>query len=250
MKKNGKQMAALALALGMTAGGMGSIPALASAPTTASDAVVESLTDGKGTMSMTLEGTIKATQVKVTVPLKAAFDIDPGKCSAALATADGLVNAGVVTQASNYTITNGSVMPVWVYISGIEAKTGGDLKDIDLVNTKTDLQAYTTGGNNKVMIAMKDAALEATIAAKKITEVDGAQFWLSATKPTGNNYYMDADHANVTTSYGKLDEDGGTKDSMTLHVYALTKGTWSDGMKFAVTPTFTVSATDPSVPAT
>lgn len=245
MRKNGKQIAALALALGMTAGSLGGFQAQAAEDT---DAKVESLTDGKGTMSMTVEGTIKATQVKVTVPLKAAFDIDPGKCSAALKSADGLVNAGVVTQASNYTITNGSVMPVWVYVTGIEAKAGGDLKDIDLVNTKADLEAYTTTGNNKVMIAIKDADRDAAIAAKKITEVDGAQFWLSATKPTGDNYYLDADHTNTTTTYGKLDEDGGTKASMTLNVYALTKGTWSDGMKFAVTPTFTVSATDPSVP--
>lgn len=57
---------------------------------------------------------------------------------------------------------------------------------------------------------------------------------------------MDADETNASAGKGKLEAKGTAGNSMTLKVYALTMGTWQDGNKFAVTPTFTVSTTAPT----
>ncbi|MFR2847824.1 MAG: hypothetical protein ACLTC4_12140 [Hungatella hathewayi] len=95
MRKNRKQITALALALGMTATGMTGFEALA-AEGEAEVSTVDA--SGKGTMDMTIEGTIKATQISVTVPLKAAFDVDPGKSgTAAGKPSESKVDAGIIT---------------------------------------------------------------------------------------------------------------------------------------------------------
>ena len=58
MRKNRKQITALAMALGMAVTGMAGFESLAAEGNTEVSTVNES---GKGTMSMTVEGTIKAT---------------------------------------------------------------------------------------------------------------------------------------------------------------------------------------------
>lgn len=247
MRKNRKQTAALAMALGLAVTGMIGVEALAADSTTAVGTVDDS---GKGTMDMTIEGTIKATQISVTVPLKAAFDVDPGKSgSAADAPSTSDIQAGIITNASNYKITNNSATPVWVYISGIATKAGSDVdatlgKNIALVDTVTALK-NTTDSNN-VMIAIKKADQFTASGLPKLNAVEGAgkKFWL--TTSLSDNYYMDADETNTTATKGKLEASGSAGNSMTLNVYALTMGTWQDGNKFAVTPTFTVSTTAPT----
>lgn len=246
MRKNRKQTAALAIALGLAVTGMTGIEAQAAA----GDAEVTSVDEsGKGTMDMTIEGTIKATQISVTVPLKAAFDVDPGKSqTAAEAPTTSDVHAGIVGDVSNYTITNNSATPVWVYISKIEAKTGSTVdaalgKDITLVDTATALK--NTAASNNVMIAIKkDGQFASSLPKLNAVEGAGKNFWL--TDSLSGNYYMYADETNASAGKGKLEAKGTAGNSMTLKVYALTMGTWQDGNKFAVTPTFTVSTTAPT----
>ncbi|MBS5065059.1 MAG: hypothetical protein KHZ58_14920 [Hungatella hathewayi] len=244
MRKNRKQITALAMALGMAVTGMAGFESLAAEGNTEVSTVNES---GKGTMSMTVEGTIKATQLSVTVPLKAAFDVDPGKSGTAAEDAsNSKVDAGIVTDASNYKITNNSATPVWVYISGMAVKTGSEVgaagKDIALVSTVEALK-NTTDGNN-VMIAIKKDDQFTEPPMLNAVEGAGKNFWLTA--GTDKTYYMDGDAANATTTYGKLESKGKAGNDMSLKVYALTMGDWQDGNKFAVTPTFTVSTKDPS----
>ena len=247
MRKNRKQITALALALGMTATGMTGFEALA-AEGEAEVSTVDA--SGKGTMDMTIEGTIKATQISVTVPLKAAFDVDPGKSgTAAGKPSESKVDAGIITNASNYTITNNSATPVWVYISKIETKTGSAVdatlgKDISLVGTVSAL--HNTADSNNVMIAIKKDGQFATLPMLNAVEGDGKNFWL--TTGFSGNYYMDSDEKNETDTKGKLEAAGAAENAniMNLKIYALTMGTWQDGNKFAVTPTFTVSTTAPT----
>ena len=105
-----KKLTALALTLALAAS-LG-LPALA-APSVSSSQVTKTLTNNSATTDTQITGTIVATQLKVTLPLTISFDIDPTKAN----TAAGAVCNNQITQPANLTITNNSVVPIWVPVS-------------------------------------------------------------------------------------------------------------------------------------
>ncbi|MBS5065783.1 MAG: hypothetical protein KHZ58_18685 [Hungatella hathewayi] len=251
MRKSRKRAAAMVLAMGMAA--TGSMTGYA-APEAAVGEVVESVNAGnnKADTKTELVGSIKATQLKVTLPLKAAFDIDPGKIGDVSAIGTKAVNVAMGLQSANYKITNESAVPVWVYISGISAGSsitgglGASAKTPGLINDTGALES----ADRNLMIAIKDKA-KFTDASKvpttsTVNTKDG--FWLTTASVTGKNYYLDDDGTGSTAKKGKLDAAGttGGTSSIDLEVFALTKKGWTAEDKFAITPTFTVSVVEPS----
>lgn len=212
MKRSIKQLTALGLTLGLAAAGPSMACGAAIPPAT--ERVVTAESAGVET---TLNGTIKATTLSVTIPLTAAFDIDPTKYSEA----DPNVQVGG-NQSAGYRIVNNSAVPVYVYISGVTVPTSG----VTLVDNVSGLD---TG--KSLMIAISEKTTAAA------SDVSDAGFWLK-TSMTGN-YYMDSTRSNK----GKLAASGGTMD---LKIYGMTKTGWSNAETFAVKPSFTVTVTEPT----
>ena len=231
-----KRIMAVALSVGMmTAGSMTGYGETVNP--SSSEVVVK-----KGSSTPTeIFGTIKVTQLNVTLPLRAAFDIDPGAYATATTLDD--VMAG---RSDNYKIVNNSAVPVWVYITGVEEgdKNGGN-KGAVITTAKSDL----TKAKN-VMVAIKKTPASAPV----IGTQDTAVYWLSkdgAVVSASKPYYMDTDTTGLSANHGKIEaasSSAGTE--MPLTIYALTKTGWTSGDTFAVSPTFTVSVTDPEPSAT
>lgn len=216
MKKSIKQTAGLIMSLGLalsgTTGVYGAAPAAALPSVT--EGVVAAETSGVET---TLNGTIKATTLSVTIPLTTAFDIDPTKYSEA----DPNVQIGS-NQSGGYKIVNNSAVPVYVYISGVTVPTSG----VTLVD---NVSALSTDKALMLAISQKASA--------SASDISNADFWLKTTM--SDKYYMDETQSNK----GKLDANGG---EMALKLYGMTKQGWSNDDKFAVKPSFTVTVTEPS----
>lgn len=234
MRKKMKQTAALALALGMAAAGSAAGYAKTDVtPTEVTDVAVVDEAGAAGTKTE-LVGMIDVTSLSVTLPLKAGFNIDPGKFDESSFTAQIGDN-----QSSAYKIINNSAVPVWVYISAVSTNkylddTTTGLTDIDLVNNTTALS-----DPHKVMLAIKEAGSGTTLPATPDTKTD---FWLGTdTNPGTNGKYFLSDNK------GKLEakSQDGAATEMQLKVYGLTKNGWQQGDKFAVTPSFMVSTTEP-----
>lgn len=216
MKKNRKRAAMLALVIGMSVvGSMAGYAADADA----------GMVNAAGTAKSELVGTITVTQLNVTLPLKAAFDIDP-------TTYTGTASQ-VGTQSTNYTITNNSAVPVWVYMSDVSnGLKDGTSNNAVLTNKTGDLDT-----DKNLMIAIKEDG--STLPANLATASD---FWLvngsNPNSAANKVYYMDK------AGTGKLGAQGNTSSeatSLKLQVFALTKKGWKASDTFAITPTFTVA---------
>lgn len=217
-----KKLTALALTLALAAS-LG-LPALA-APSVSSSQVTKTLTNNSATTDTQITGTIVATQLKVTLPLTISFDIDPTKAN----TAAGAVCNNQITQPANLTITNNSVVPIWVRVSGVSTAAANNLK---------------------MMFALKD---EYSAPADFATASD----WMTASTLTSNKYYLNTKKSGGTALaadyVGRLEQAGtttvtanGTKDSVTFKLYGQINRGWQVGDSFKITPTFTVSATKPA----
>ncbi len=238
-----KKLTALTLTLALAAS-LG-LPALA-APGVSSSQVTKTLTNNSATTDTVITGTIVATQLKVTLPLTISFDIDPTKAN----TAAGAVCNNQITQPANLTITNNSVVPIWVRVSGVStaAVTGG--RAPTLTQTETDVTGTTATSDLKMMFALKD---EFSAPADFKTASD----WITAGTLTSNKYYLNTKKTGGTAlaaDYaGRLEQAGtttatsnGTKDSVTFKLYGQINRGWQVGDSFKITPTFTVSATKPA----
>ncbi len=224
MRKNRKAMTAMALAVGMAAA--------ASVASYAAPSAEETSVKAEGTAVTEILGTIQATTLKVSVPLKAAFDIDPGAYEEATK-----MSQVTVAQSDNYAIKNDSTVPVWVYISSIDAGGLAGTSPTKTASLTTDPADLDTG--LKVMLAIKSGLTDPAITVK-----DTAAFWIPPTL-SGGKYYMDtAVDGTTSTNHGKI--EAGT--TMNLNVYALTKTGWSNADTFAFKPTFTVAVKDPTAP--
>lgn len=224
MRTNKKAMTAIALAMSMAAA--------ASLTSYAAETASESSVKAEGTAETEILGTIKATTLKVSVPLKAAFDVDPGAYEEATK-----LSEVTVAQSSNYAIKNESTVPVWVYISSIAVGGLSGTSTSQTASLTTDPADLST--NFKVMLAIKSGLTDPAIAVK-----DTAAFWIPDTL-SGGKYYMDtAINGTDSTNHGKI-EAGST---MKLNVYALTQKGWSNADTFAFKPTFTVAVKDPTAP--
>lgn len=214
-----KKAAAIALAIATATAICVPSAAFAADEPTATIPGSANVTAPDGSADSTLTGTIKATTLSVSVPTAATFNVDPGKAVAAGAD-------GQFTSPSNYTITNASVVPVYAYVSKVTA-TGVALTDDKAQVSK----ASTAGGDDaKIQFAVKDAAP---------ADFDTAADWL--TTSTAKYYAFNA------ATKGKLEAGSDTPQTATMAFYGQAPSeNWTNGQTFTVTPTFTVTTSEPA----
>lgn len=164
------------------------------------------------TATTNLVGKIVATQLKVTVPTKITFDIDP--TIEVKGTID--VTRQLTNKPSNIEIVNESLVPVYVKINNISV-TGG----ANLVNKEADLS-----GNKTVMFAYKKTGTVSDFN----TEAD----WLMLDISSSNIYALSNDG-------GKIDVPSSSNNKLTMEMYAQTINGWAAGDSFTITPTIVVS---------
>ena len=190
----------------------------------------KSVPDGTPVTS-TITGSVKVSNLNVTVPITAAFDIDPmQEITSGLSQISG--------QSTNYTITNNSTLPIYVSVSGvsIEKVAVADTSTTPaLVNTTDDLNA-----KGAVMFAVKDGATGAPVPSLSTV----GDWMMAGAISTGARYELN-------TKNGKLEQKpiGGVDDAtntMTMKVYCATKNGWGSGDSFAVKPQFYITATAPA----
>ena len=213
MKHRKVKLMALAMALTLSAGGTAWADGGYGTATTKPD-VTMSVTDSNSTTTVdgsttTITGTIVATQLKVTVPTTVGFDIDP-----TITAVDP--SSQVTAQSSNITITNQSIVPIYVKVSNVAVatKTGGKVPNL--------VTAWADSDQN-MMFALKT---------KKPTNFSTATDWLTS-GAISSNYYLDS-------SQGKLAATGKNGDSVTMQIFGRIGQGWSAGEQFTITPTFTV----------
>lgn len=161
--------------------------------------------------STTLTGTIKATQLKVTMPGGGiSFGIDP--------TVDAKTPTTQITGCPDFTISNGSVVPVYAKIASV---TTDSTSGVRLVQKESSLGGE--GNDRTVMLGFK--------AVDAITDFNTEADWLS-TDNLATHYTLDGN--------GGLIAAGGT---MNLTVYGQLQQGWKAEETFVVTPVIIISAT-------
>lgn len=251
MRKSRKRAVTMVLAVGMAV--TGSMTRYV-APETAVREVIESVDSGnnKADTKTKLVGSIKVIRLKVTLSLKAVFDIGPGKIGEVSTIGTKTVSVVMGLQSANHKVANEPTVLIWVYISGINAgsSTTGGLG----ASTKTSGPINDTGAlkstDRNLMVATKDKA-KFTDANKvpttsAVNTKDG--FWSTTASVTGKNYCLDDNGTGSTAKKEKLDaaDTTGRTSSIDLEAFALMKKGWTVENKFAIVPTFTVSAVEPS----
>lgn len=182
-----------------------------------------------GTSDSTITGTISATTLSVSVPTTAAFTIDPTVEATA-------TNTQITNVPTNYTVKNASAVPVYAYISKCAiAKSGSMTGTPTLVTAATGLTAA-----NSLMFAVKDDA-------SKPTNFDTAADWLTAATDLKYYPFGSADHGKLAAQKMKngSPDAGQTDNAATMSFYGQTTTGWADGDEFVITPTFTVTTSDP-----
>lgn len=155
-----------------------------------------------------LVGKIVATQLKVTVPTRITFDIDPTVNVSSPANVTGqLTNVP-----ENIEITNGSLVPVYAKINKVEV-TG----EVTLVNNENDL---TT--SKSVMFAYKEK--------NKVQDFNTAADWLMTTVSDSAPYELNSDGGKIAAG-----------EKLTMQMCAQTIKGWEAGESFTITPTIVVS---------
>lgn len=216
-----RKAAAVAAAIGLTVTGtMAAYGATAAADTSVAYAT-KSMGDG-GTADSVITGHIKVTNISVQVPMTSSFDIDPNKTVAA--GGDGGAQMG--DQATNYTITNLSTVPLDISITKVTPVTG-----VELVQTVAALDAK----DKNVLFAIREAS-ETVPKLPGGAGGDDAKWLSSGVLATPYKVAATAGKNTIQASGA-----AGGADSLTMKVYAATKKGWKSGDSFTITPTFTVS---------
>lgn len=147
MNKRLKKVTAVVVAMGMAA--TGSMASYASALPPAAGVTEESEMNIKGTagtQTSELTGYIAITNIKVKVPVKTGFDINPNGTVAVAADKFGLIE----TQAGTYQIENLSTTELTVKISNVAVSGGVNLVTTEPSDQPADAQGgrrYTIRGN-------------------------------------------------------------------------------------------------------
>ena len=217
--KRGKRAAAVALAIGLAV--TGSMASFAANDKDLVEGNYGGVTDGKADSVLT--GTITITNIQVKVPIAASFDIDPNVTVAADA-AVTTSNNQIIAQASNYTITNTSKVPLVVSITGVKTKTGSNENTPTLVNKMDDL----TGKNVMFAICKSGDSIKYPSAA-----TDNSRKWMTTTTVTTDSPYQVASTAGDNT----LAPEG----TLNMTLYGATGAGWKNGDSFQVIPTFTIA---------
>lgn len=223
-----KRKAVGAVALAVALSGVLAVPAFAA------DAETKEVIASGGTASTAITGTIKPTTLSVTVPTTVAFDVDPGATAGTTLEGD---KAGQFTGPSNFAIVNNSVVDVYAYVSSVAAT------DVNLTAKKDEVAAKAGANPAKIMVGVRDAA-----PASFDTETD----WLTSPLAADAKYYAFNVGANGKLLAKDPADASGTQTSnkATMHIFGQVPSTgWANGDKFTVTPTFTITVTDPATPA-
>lgn len=214
MNQKWKKVSAVVMAMGMAASG--SAVSYASAPSAPSAGTVETetleidATSGSDTTSE-LTGYIAISSIKVVVPVKAGFDIDPN-ASTDLNTGHGRIK----TQASNYTITNNSELNVAVKISSVTAN--------GVTLTRTESDALDKSQHLMLAVRKKGVATKPSVST--------ANDWMLTGANAMDSYNLDAGASECTVTGG---------GSLEMELFGITKTGWTgNDEKFTVTPTFTI----------
>ena len=212
MNQKWKKVSAVVMAMGMA----GSAVSYASAPSAPAAGTVETgtleidATSGSDTTSE-LTGYIAISSIKVVVPVKAGFDIDPN-ASTNLETGHGRIQ----TQASNYTITNNSELNVAVKISSVTAN--------GVTLTRTENDALDKSQHLMLAVRKKGVATKPSVST--------ANDWMLTGANAMDSYNLDANASECTVAGG---------GSLEMELFGITKTGWTgNDEKFTVTPTFTI----------
>lgn len=167
------------------------------------------------TVETKLYGTIKATQLKVTVPISVYFYVDPNK--------EVQNSTTQVTQPSNITVKNDSNVPVYIAVKSIA------LEGVTLTDQPSNLK-----NTKKYMMFSISSTAKPTLSFA--TQSD----WLMPSYFTGKNlFHLDSTH-------GKVPAMSGSKSGeLSMLIHARAEDGWSMNDTFTITPTFVV-ATDPT----
>lgn len=134
-------------------------------------------------------------------------------------------------QASNYTITNKSKVPLKVSITKIETKSkDGNTAGPALVNTMNGL----TGTNILFAVREKSETISYPAAASA-----GSEPWMMTTISAGSPYFVKGSTASTLAATGVADHS----DELTMLLYGATGSGWKNGEGFQVIPTFLVETT-------
>lgn len=214
MNQKWKKVSAVVMAMGMAASG--SAVSYASAPSAPAAGTVETgtleidATSGSDTTSE-LTGYIAISSIKVVVPVKAGFDIDPN-ASTNLETGHGRIQ----TQASNYTITNNSELNVAVKISSVTAN--------GVTLTRTESDALDKSQHLMLAVRKKGVATKPSVST--------ANDWMLTGANAMDSYNLDANASECTVAGG---------GSLEMELFGITKTGWTgNDEKFTVTPTFII----------
>lgn len=197
----------------------GNFAAYASAPPAAGATVQDTVAVDAATGSdapSELTGHIDISSIKVVVPVKAGFDIDPNTSTEFTASKKGRIT----NQASNYTITNNSHLKLKVKISSVASTV--------VTLTQTENEALNSSKN--LMLSVRKKGVTAP-------SVTASADWLLQSDIS--NYKLDG-----TSSECILEPTGaaGDADKLDMELFGITGAGWSQsGTTFTVTPTFTIS---------
>ena len=198
----------------------GAIFASLAVPATAAGESSTTLAE-EGSTTTTLNGTIAASKLVVTVPQNITFSIDP--------TIEAETTTSQIVQ-PDVKITNGSIVPIYARISSVAvSQTAEGKDDVNLVNTTGALSGAKT-----MMFGLKSPA---------ITDFTNSADWLVRGAQSGS-YLLSAD--------GKLaandNKDDGA-DELLIMICGQAGAGWSAGDTFTLTPTIVVSAKPFTSPA-
>lgn len=238
--RTGKKIIAVAAATALTV--TGSMASFAAAPDPKYNQAVTDNTEGKTVadkegVTSELTGTISITDISVKVPVKAIFDIDPNKELKA-----GEASPQITGQATNYTITNLSSVPLNISVTNVATAKGSDTAGAapTFVTTLNALESTEHGIMFSIRPSDTTAAPVPVLPADKTTALSDE--WLKPSAAAGGTIGDTYKFQDSGSTY-KLEETGtaGGKDTLTMTLYGATKKGWTSGDTFTVTPTFTVS---------
>lgn len=167
------------------------------------------------TVETKLYGTIKATQLKVTVPISVYFYVDNTK---------EIQNSTTqVTQPGNITVKNDSNVPVYIAIKSIA------MDGVTLTDNPSNLK-----NTSKYMMFSITSTARPTLSFS--TQSD----WIMPSYFTGSNVF------HLDSTYGKVPAASGAKSGeLSMLIHARAEDGWTQNDTFTITPTFVV-ASDPT----
>ena len=189
----------------------------------------------KNSTTTTFVGVINPTMIKATIPTQVTFDIDP---TIDLTTTTNPCYDQVTEP--TITITNGSKVPIYCYVTKVEGSAG-----ITLTATSTDMN--DAAKKQYVMFGLTSTAKTTTALASGNWMLGDSSKKGFGAIPSGTNsgrYYLDG--ASTCTAIGVAVAGDTSANVKTLHITAATTDGWKSGEAFSIKPTFVVSVKDPT----